>query len=72
MANEKMSQQKQILRHLQRYGSITPDEAIRFITPRCFRLAARIEELRKKGYNIITEMTDGYATYRLIEEDTEC
>ena len=48
--------------------SITPLDALRDYG--CFRLAARIDELRRQGYCITTEFTyrgrKKYATYRLI------
>ena len=57
----------QILAHLWAGKSITPLEALRDFG--CARLAARIKELRDKGWNISTEYetTNGkrYARYRL-------
>ena len=47
-----MSQSSDILRYLQEWGSITPMEALDQFG--CFRLAARIYDLRKK--HRITEM----------------
>ena len=47
-----MSQNKQILKHLQDGNSITPIEALEKFS--CFRLAARISDLRDKGHNIKT------------------
>lgn len=64
-----------ILEWLQKYGSITPMDAMRFSRP-CMRLAARIAYLRAEGYNIITDDEDSngnkvaYAIYRLIKEET--
>jgi hypothetical protein len=50
--------------------SITPLDALRDYG--CFRLAARIDQLRKQGYCITTEFAhrDGkkYASYRLISK----
>ena len=54
-----------ILEYLYLYGSITPLEAI--IGLGCYRLGARIWDLRKEGFNIVTE-TDpaaNYAIYKL-------
>ena len=57
---------KQIWQHLEKYGSITNDTAIeRF---RCYRLSARIFDLRKQGKLIETEMIyttddEGYPTH---------
>ena len=65
---KKMSQCDQILQYMRTHGGINPDEAIQHIKPRCFRLAARIADLKKRGHIIITDLTDGYATYSLIEE----
>ena len=42
-----------ILDYMREFGSITPLEAIRDIG--CYRLAARISDLRKDGYDIVTE-----------------
>lgn len=65
-----MSQSDQILKYLQEYDHITQLEAIGLY--RCFRLAARILDLRKKGHVIETENrrdTTGkpYARYRLVK-----
>jgi hypothetical protein len=60
-----------ILEHLKAHGCITAEDALKF---RCFRLAARISDLRKEGHNIVTDYRDGsgnpvnYAIYRLKEE----
>lgn len=67
-----MIQKQMILRHLQEMGSITPGTAIEEYG--CFRLSARIADLRADGYEIITEMEARrnrfgkrvrYARYRL-------
>ena len=62
-----MSQTKQILRYLQEGNTITPIEALNKF--KCFRLGARIWDLRKKGYNIDPKIVeqDGkhFAEYRL-------
>lgn len=63
--NAKKSQREMILEYLYLYGSITPLEAI--IGLGCYRLGARIWDLRKEGFNIVTE-TDpaaNYAIYKL-------
>jgi hypothetical protein len=49
-----MSQTQSILSHLKRHRRITPLEALRAY--RCFRLAARIQELRESGHNIVTRL----------------
>lgn len=43
-----MTQQERIIDYITRFGSITPAEA--FIDLGCYRLAAQIFELQKKGY----------------------
>jgi len=65
-----MSQKTQILEHLKEHGSITPLEALRLFG--CFRLAARIHELRRKEGWPIQERdernaTSTYARYILIQ-----
>ena len=71
--SEKKSQAEMILEYLQNYGEITAIEALTAIG--CFRLAARISDLRADGYNITTDMTrDGkqsYANYKVKEEENE-
>lgn len=51
----RMSQEFDILLHLRDYGSITPLDALRKFG--CFRLGARINDLRNQGYEIETIMT---------------
>jgi hypothetical protein len=68
-----MSQTSRILTHLKKKTrnknkkSLTPVQAI--VLFRCYRLAARISELRGKGYNISTEIIKRggkrYAKYTL-------
>ena len=62
-----MSQEKDILGYLQRNGSISPLEALEQFG--CFRLAARINDLRAKKHNIKTyignETGKQFAVYRL-------
>ena len=48
-----MSQKQQILEHLKEGRSITPLGALNVYG--CFRLSARIYELRQEGYDIKTE-----------------
>jgi hypothetical protein len=48
-----MSQSNDVLVHLQRYGSITPKEAADLYG--CWRLAARVMELRQSGHPITTK-----------------
>ena len=60
-----MTQSEAILNHLKAGKTLTPLEALdRF---GCFRLAARIIELRRDGYNIVTEGKDRWAVYRLVD-----
>lgn len=62
-----------IMEHLRANGYITPMDALGF---GCYRLSARIHELRRNGHNIITEKKDAegnpvnYAIYRLKEDKT--
>lgn len=49
-----MSQKQKILEHLIKNWSITSLEALHLFG--CFRLAARIKELRDEGYSIETEI----------------
>lgn len=63
--NENRTQCEMTLDYIERYGSITPLEALQAYG--CFRLGARICDLRKAGYGIKTERSkDGYAIYSLI------
>ena len=67
--SEKKSQAEMILEYLRKFGEITPLEALSAIG--CFRLSARIADLRADGYNITTTIAKGkkqYATYKLEEE----
>ena len=59
-----MSQKEQILRHLKLYQQITPIDALNEYG--CFRLAARVYDLRREGHVIEEERHDGgYAVYRM-------
>ena len=69
---KRMTQCDKILAYMRTYGSITPIDALREFG--CLRLSARIADLKKDGYVIVTEMvTDRnrfgeqthYASYRL-------
>lgn len=51
-----MSQKERILKHLESGKRLTAGGAYGLYG--CFRLAARIFELRKKGHKIISEMKD--------------
>ena len=69
-----MTQKKVVLQHLKRFGSIEPLTALREYG--CYRLGARINDLRNNGYNIITEMISSvsritgrpvhFANYKLV------
>ena len=63
-----MSQNQQILKHIQEHGSINPLMALERYG--CMRLAARISELREKGHKIETRIkkshnNKAYAEYYL-------
>lgn len=71
----KLTQCDRILRHLRDYGSITSLTAISEYG--ILRLASRINDLKRKGHNIVGETATGenryhekihYKVYRLIEE----
>lgn len=47
------TQSELILKHLQQGEPITALDALEYY--KCFRLAARIHDLRKKGYKIISK-----------------
>lgn len=51
-----MSQTEQILKHLKSGNPITPLDALREYG--CFRLGARIWDLKKDGHNIISKMIE--------------
>lgn len=61
------TQMKQIRKHLESGKSITPLEALRLYG--CFRLGARIYDLRAEGMtietNLIEEVGKRFAEYRL-------
>ena len=67
MVNMITTQQTEILSHLLTRGSITPLDALALYG--CFRLGARIFDLRRLGYNIETRFVGDkkkYAQYTLI------
>jgi hypothetical protein len=68
----------QIVEYIKTHGSITQDDATDDIG--CKRLAARVEELRRKGFPIVTNMETGlnrnrrpvrYARYTIEEGNYE-
>ena len=71
---ERLSQKKSIREHLDKYRGITPLVALKLYG--CYRLAARIKELRMEGMDIKTERVlriqdDGsrkyHTVYRMVE-----
>ena len=62
-----MTHAELILNHLKQYGSITTMEAVREY--QCFRLSARIYDLKASGHHITTEIVTRngkqYANYKL-------
>lgn len=74
----KTTQCDRIVRHLQDHGSISSIEAIGEYG--ILRLASRINDLRERGYSIISETKKGknrygetthYSVYRLAEGDSK-
>ena len=65
MRISKTSQNENILTRLQTGRTLSPIEAL--IDFRCFRLAARINELRNAGHDIVTHKDNDYAVYSLNE-----
>lgn len=63
----KETQCQKILRYMKQNGGITQMDAMEHF--RCYRLAARIADLRTRGYSIITDKSEAgsYAIYRLAE-----
>lgn len=63
-----MSQNQDILDYLWEGNTITPLEALEMFN--CFRLASRINDLRREGYEIETRNVEGngkkYAEYKLL------
>lgn len=71
----KITQCDMILRHLRDHGSITSFEA--FTEYGILRLASRINDLKRSGHNIVSDIATGqnrygekthYSIYKLIEE----
>ena len=57
----KTTQRQQVLTALQAGRRLTPDDAIKEF--RCYRLAARIHDLRKAGVQIECDESKGYGVY---------
>jgi hypothetical protein len=51
-----MTQNRLILDYLRTGQTLTPSEALRLFG--CFRLAARCNDLKRKGYNVICRLID--------------
>jgi len=58
-----MSQKTDILNHLKNCGLITPMSALEHFG--CFRLGARISELREDGHPITTHINEGKKKYAI-------
>lgn len=56
-----MTQCERILRHLDDYGSITQGEAMQEYG--IYRLASRVNDLRRREYPIATETVTGHNRY---------
>lgn len=70
--DDNKTQKEMCLEYLEKYGSITPLEALTAFNS--FRLSALIFELRKEGYIITTKLNeDGkkFAIYTLLREGVE-
>lgn len=67
-----MSQCDQILAHLKRGKPLTPGGAMMLFG--CYRLAARIQDLRHRGYAIDVERVESggkrFARYRMVRSAT--
>lgn len=68
-----MTKQEHILQHLNEYGTITPMQALTHYG--CFRLGARIYNLKRLGHRITTELIQHghrrYAQYSLQKGDAK-
>ena len=53
MSNSRPTQAQRVLDYIERFGGITQHEAL--IDLGVARLASRISELKKRGYNIVSE-----------------
>lgn len=72
----KLTQCEKIIRHLREYGSISSLEAITEYG--ILRLASRVSDLKRRGYNIVGETKTGknrfgestsFKVYRLTEKE---
>ena len=55
-----------ILQALKAGRRLTPMDALNEFG--CYRLAARVYQLREDGWNIDTDISEGFATYRLVSK----
>lgn len=70
---KRMTQTERVLDYMEKHGSISQQEAIRDFS--CYRLSAKIFELRREGHNILTDRvpfrnefgSGHYAVYRLAD-----
>jgi len=58
---EKLTQSQRIIRHLQDYKTITPKEALEEYG--IYRLASRISDLKKEGYEFTSKRVAGKNRY---------
>lgn len=74
MAHSRPNQAQKILDYMRKHGGITQMEAVEKF--RCYRLSARIFELKEQGHNIISDRvqfknedgeTDHFVRYTLVE-----
>lgn len=65
-----MSQTQKILNHLHKGKSLNPLQSLKLYG--CFRLAARISDIKEMGYSIETKMVEEngkrFASYKLIQK----
>lgn len=61
MKMQRMTQRQRVLKYMEDFGSITLKDA--FVDLGVGRLAARIEELRKSGYPIVSVFEKGQDRY---------
>lgn len=70
---ERETQNKKVLKYMERHGSITTAEAAHHL--RIYRLSARIFDLRHAGYTIVsdwvTTLGNRYVRYVLKDDDEE-
>lgn len=68
-----MSQNEKILTYMRKQGGITAMDALKLCG--CFRLSARIHDLRRDGHRIVTETVrrnnSNFAQYWLMEDEAD-